>query len=1002
MTRFFLPLPSASVTDRREAVAAAIRMMVRTLVVCIAVAHVLGAPPADAQYAETARPLAALDGTSSAAAQIGRRLFVAGAFSHVSPPTGGAVVVDGASTHVPGAFPFFDGTVHEILADGYGGWVIVGAFARVNGQPLSSFARIAPDRTVDPRYRITADGAIRQVAIGHGRVYFMGDFTAINGVRRLGLAALDAATGRLSSWGSGFDPGVDAFTGQRRALHDLSISSIGVYVSGGGSGLRFPESAPAGRLWGFEAGSGARLFERTAFVTAIAATSTRVYVGGWGVQRPLWAVDPLTGTDVPWSVGLTFLPQGSQDARVTSLLVDGARLYLGGFFRTADDRFSVAAVDAATGQPSTWRAAEPPASPTEVVRLTRLGQGLVATYFSLSGRPLSAYDVTTGALLPWNPHTFGSVLTLAAVPEGAVLGGNFNGIDGVVRQGLASFDLDTGQLEPWTTTLPESVRLERLETDGTFLVGATSTAQFFKIDPISGAVLGAVDFGSNVYSVVERLVGDRIVVVAAHSQLGMIATADWSRQSMPLTLNGFQTNVVHELEVVGNTAYLAGRFAAVNGVSRPFLAAIDLGTGAVLPFNASPDAEVEAIRFANGRLWVGGRFRRIGGARRRGLAELDLVTGRALAWNPDAPGGASLDVDNEAMLFVAPSTTISGRSRGRLVAFSPSTRTWQPWRPDVGDDPLFVEEHPLSRRAAFLPDCLMLMDDTVACYPSALPSPTAQTVQHDGNLVTFSWTLPAAAPVWTGLRVDVGTREGTSDLASVELPADATSLAGPVPPGSYFARVRTIGPTTTGLPTPDVSFAVGPPDVPAPPLDATAITEGTILTFRWQPPSTGTPPGYVLEAGTGEGLSDVGSLALSGGATSFAIDAPPGRYWGRVKATNAAGSSAPSSELILDVDATGSPCYETPPLAPSSLTASVSERSVSLSWAQPDSGPVANTQRVVAGTASGLDDLGAIDVPAPATSFSTTAPPGTYYVRVIAINSCGASSSSNEVRVAVP
>ena len=58
-----------------------------------------------------------------------------------------------------------------------------------------------------------------------------------------------------------------------------------MYVSGGGSGLRFPESAPAGRLWGFEAGSGARLFERTAFVTAIAATSTRVYVGGWGVQR---------------------------------------------------------------------------------------------------------------------------------------------------------------------------------------------------------------------------------------------------------------------------------------------------------------------------------------------------------------------------------------------------------------------------------------------------------------------------------------------------------------------------------------------------------------------------------------------------------------------------------------------------------------------------------------------------------------------------------------------
>lgn len=958
---------------------------------------------AAAQYAETPRAFVAVDGFITAATQIGRRLFVAGAFDRVSPPTGSAIVVDAGGTQVPGAFPSFDGTVHEIVADGLGGWVVVGAFQKVNGQSRASFARVQPDRTVDPRYRITNDGAIRHVRIAHGRVYLLGDFTTINGSRRFGLAALDAATGTLSSWGSTFDPGVDEFTGTRRVLRNLSISSMAVYVSGGGLETRFPESAGAGRLWGFDAGSGNRLFERVAFVTALAATSTRVYVGSWGYQRPLWAVDPMSGSDLPWLAGLTFLPQGSQDARVKALLVDAERLYVGGYFRTTDDRFGVAAVDAATGQASSWRASEPPTPPTEVAGLTRIGPAVVATYFSSSGRRVSAYDVTTGALLPWAPQAYGSILTVAPAPEGVVIGGNFNGIDGVVRNGLASIDLETGQLEAWTAALPDTVRLERLETDGNALIGATSTAQFFKIDPVSGALLGSVDFGGGLFWLTERLAGDRIVLVAGHALLATIAIADGAVQSMPLTLEGMASNVVHEIEVLGNTVYLAGRFATVNGVSRPFLAAIDLTTGAVLPFDASPDAEVESVRAAGGRLFVSGKFRRVDGERRRGLAELDPITGQALAWNPDAPGGVTLDAGG-ATLFVAPSSIIGGRNRGRVAAYSPATDSWLPWRPALGDDAFYLYEHTLSRRAVFLPDCFMPMGRVVACHPAALPSPSGEAVtQLQGpTFASLSWILPVPSAAWTGLRVDVGSREGASDLASFDLPADATSLSGTVPPGSYFARVRTTGPTSTSLPTPDVSFAAGLPSVPAPPLDPTVASEGTVLTFRWRPPSTQTAAGYLLEAGTGAGLTNVASLPLGAAATSFTIDAPPGRYWARVRAVNPAGVSVPSTELIIDVDATASPCYETPPLAPMNLAAIVASRTVTLTWEQPDTGPVANTQRVVAGSVPGLTDLAAIEVPGPATRFTTTAPPGTYYVRVIGINTCGASPFSNEVQVVVP
>jgi hypothetical protein len=972
---------------------------VRALVICLSVAYLSGPRPAQAQYAETPQILATVDGGAAAAAQIGRRLFVSGNFGQVSPPSGGALVVDANGTPMLSAFPFIDGTVHEIVADGLGGWVVVGGFRQVAGQPFSSFARIRPDRTVDPRSRITTDGPIRRVKIAHGRVYLLGDFSEINGYRRLGLAALDVATGHLSPWGSDFEPGVDAFTGERRTLRNLSTSSVAVYVSGGGDGNRYPQSAPAGRLWGFDAGSGAQLFERTAFVTAIAATSTRVYLGGYR-EPVLWAVDPRTGTDVAWAVGLTFRPVGSQEMRVTSLLLDGGRLYLGGYFQTTDNQLLLAAVDAATGQPSTWRPSEPPGFFGEIDGLTRLGSGLVAL-----NSQFIAYDVATGTRLPWNPQVHGSIRTLAAAPEGAVLGGSaFNELAGQPRRNLASFDLDTGQLEPWASALPETVVLERLDTDGTYLFGSYGS-QYFKIDPGSGAVLGTLDFGIGHYVVNARVAGDRIVAVVSHTLLSVITIADWSQQSSPLAIEGaqFQSRVAHDLEVAGGTAYLAGRFATVNGASRPFLAAVDVGTGAVLPFDASPDAEVESVRVANGRLLVAGQFRRIGGARRRGLAELDAITGRALAWNPDAADGASLDVGSDGTIFVAPASTLSGRSRGRLVAFSALTGTWLPWRPAVGEEPLFAERLPGRQRPAFLSDCLMLTGTrTVACYRAALPSPTAPIVHQAGHQVTLSWTLPAGPPAWTGLRVEVGGREGAADVASIDLSPDATSLSSTVPPGSYFARVRTTGPTSTSVPTADVSFAAGSPAVPAPPLDPTAVTEGTLMTFQWRAPSTGSPPAYILEAETAGGLGDPVSAPVSGGTTSVTVDAPTGRYWGRVKAVNAAGASAPSSEWVLDVDAAVSPCYATPPLAPQNLIASMSERTVTLIWAQPDTGPVANSQAIVAGSAPGLDDLGVIGVPGPATSYTTTAPPGTYYVRIVALNTCGASPFSNEVRVVVP
>jgi hypothetical protein len=88
----------------------------------------------------------------------------------------------------------------------------------------------------------------------------------------------------------------------------------------------------------------------------------------------------------------------------------------------------------------------------------------------------------------------------------------------------------------------------------------------------------------------------------------------------------------------------------------------------------------------------------------------------------------------------------------------------------------------------------------------------------------------------------------------------------------------------------------------------------------------------------------------------------------------------------------------TAPVAPARLTFSVSSRSVTLNW-DPSFGALEYV--LEAGSAPGAANLYVASVGA-ASSLSTLAPPGRYYVRVRAHNAQGFSGPSNEVVIDVP
>lgn len=183
---------------------------------------------------------------------------------------------------------------------------------------------------------------------------------------------------------------------------------------------------------------------------------------------------------------------------------------------------------------------------------------------------------------------------------------------------------------------------------------------------------------------------------------------------------------------------------------------------------------------------------------------------------------------------------------------------------------------------------------------------------------------------------------------------------------------------------------------PIAPSNLTATVTGNTVTLSWNAP-IGALLGYRLETGTGPGLSNVATTTM-GLATSFSAPAvPAGTYYMRVRAIAAAGESPPSNEVTVIVG--GAAGCALPPAAPMSLMAALNGTTVQLSWSAGGGCPATN-HIVQAGSAPGLANLAVVNT-GPMTGFTATAPPGSYYVRVIAQNAFGTSAPSNELNITV-
>jgi hypothetical protein len=274
-------------------------------------------------------------------------------------------------------------------------------------------------------------------------------------------------------------------------------------------------------------------------------------------------------------------------------------------------------------------------------------------------------------------------------------------------------------------------------------------------------------------------------------------------------------------------------------------------------------------------------------------------------------------------------------------------------------------------------------------------APVGPRAEVSGKRVTLSWSPPASGGAPTGYGLDVGSVPGGSDIRRNLNVGNTLRVSAELPRGRYYVRVKAYNALGIGPSSSEVSFTVGARRRPRSPVGLTGSWQRSKAVLSWTPSTedgTGedAPAAYVIQAGTASGLANLATVPV-GNTTTFQASVPPGVYFVRVVAVNEAGVSDPSNEVVLrPVAATGKPL---------SLVSGGEGSTVHLQWQAPSTGDVPAGYVLEAGSAPGLANIAVMRV-GPRTTFTTTAPPGVYYVRVRALDASGvAGEASNEIVV---
>lgn len=268
-------------------------------------------------------------------------------------------------------------------------------------------------------------------------------------------------------------------------------------------------------------------------------------------------------------------------------------------------------------------------------------------------------------------------------------------------------------------------------------------------------------------------------------------------------------------------------------------------------------------------------------------------------------------------------------------------------------------------------------------------APSAPTLTATGGAApSLSWTVSdnGGAPI-TSYSV---LRKVGSGSEAVLATTSGTSYTDTSAPAGQSVTYRVTATNSAGTSAPSNAVTVTTPGAPSAPVLSAADGLNQVA-LSWSPPADNgsAVTGYVLSRGTSSGGET--PLATLGTVTSYTDSAVAAgtRYYYTLQATNAVGTSSPSTEVSATPYTTASAA---------TLTATSGKGQVRLDWTVPaDGGRPVTGYQIYRGLAPGRETV--VQTISTGTTYVDTSVTGglTYYYRVAAITSAGTGALSNEV-----
>lgn len=397
--------------------------------------------------------------------KIGNTLYVIGNFTTVnSIARGYGASIDLTNNTLNSWNPGASGYIYCIKASG-GVIYVGGSFATVGGQTRSKIAALDPVTALATSWNanvIAGFGYVFDIEADASTIYFGGSFSNVGGgsPTRTNFAAVNTTTGALTSFNP--RPNDD--------VSELALDGNTLYFGGDFSQIA---GVTRTQLAAVDITSGTATAFTTSFPTyyskdvfALAVDGSKLYVGGnflninFTETGYLAVLNKLTGAKEPTedrAIGgsvYTITPSGG------NILIGGGYLGITGISNSN----GCVALDGTTGEGTTWRPEFPDLGPNTFLNDIKLHYQNNAVYYiaevyiisdGVSGVIIGALNSTDGSALPgWPIEIDGDIADWAFSDNALYLAGNFSTVNGVGREAFAAVDLTTGDVLPWTLSVP--------------------------------------------------------------------------------------------------------------------------------------------------------------------------------------------------------------------------------------------------------------------------------------------------------------------------------------------------------------------------------------------------------------------------------------------------------------------------------------------------------------------------------------------------------------------